>query len=68
MKKYVCDVCGYIYDPAVGDPDRRSNHSILLLFVCGFTQLGKAMFHLVLRTKKPVLLKTKISTTALRYQ
>ena len=19
--KYVCDVCGYIYDPAVGDPD-----------------------------------------------
>ena len=21
MDKYVCDVCGYIYDPAVGDPD-----------------------------------------------
>jgi rubredoxin len=21
MKKYVCDVCGYIYDPAVGDAD-----------------------------------------------
>jgi rubredoxin len=21
MKKYVCDVCGYIYDPAEGDPD-----------------------------------------------
>jgi rubredoxin len=21
MKKYVCDVCGYIYDPAAGDPD-----------------------------------------------
>jgi len=20
MKKYVCTVCGYIYDPAVGDP------------------------------------------------
>jgi len=20
MKKYVCDVCGYVYDPAVGDP------------------------------------------------
>ncbi len=19
--KYVCDVCGYIYDPAEGDPD-----------------------------------------------
>jgi len=21
MKKYVCDVCGYVYDPAVGDPE-----------------------------------------------
>ena len=21
MKKYVCSVCGYIYDPAIGDSD-----------------------------------------------
>lgn len=21
MKKYVCNLCGYVYDPAVGDPD-----------------------------------------------
>jgi len=21
MDKYVCDVCGYVYDPADGDPD-----------------------------------------------
>jgi rubredoxin len=21
MQKYVCSVCGYIYDPAEGDPD-----------------------------------------------
>ncbi|MBF0478428.1 MAG: rubredoxin [Candidatus Omnitrophica bacterium] len=21
MKKYECTVCGYIYDPAIGDPD-----------------------------------------------
>jgi len=21
MAKYVCSVCGYVYDPAVGDPD-----------------------------------------------
>ncbi|MBR2264905.1 MAG: rubredoxin [Clostridiales bacterium] len=21
MKKYVCDICGYIYDPEIGDPD-----------------------------------------------
>ena len=22
MKKYVCTVCGYIYDEAAGDPDK----------------------------------------------
>lgn len=21
MKKYVCEPCGYVYDPEVGDPD-----------------------------------------------
>lgn len=21
MDKYICDVCGYVYDPAEGDPD-----------------------------------------------
>ena len=21
MKKYTCNICGYEYDPAVGDPD-----------------------------------------------
>lgn len=21
MQKYVCDVCGYVYDPETGDPD-----------------------------------------------
>jgi rubredoxin len=21
MKKYVCNICGYEYDPAIGDPD-----------------------------------------------
>ena len=21
MAKYVCTVCGYVYDPAMGDPD-----------------------------------------------
>jgi rubredoxin len=21
MQKYTCDVCGYVYDPAKGDPD-----------------------------------------------
>ncbi len=22
MKKYVCEVCGYVYDPNRGDPER----------------------------------------------
>lgn len=21
MEKYICDVCGYVYDPQEGDPD-----------------------------------------------
>lgn len=23
MTKYVCDVCGYVYDPAKGDPENK---------------------------------------------
>lgn len=23
MKKYTCNVCGYVYDPAEGDPDNN---------------------------------------------
>lgn len=25
MKKYVCTACGYIYDPAAGDPENGIN-------------------------------------------
>lgn len=25
MKKYVCDICGYVYDPAVGDSENDVN-------------------------------------------
>ena len=21
MKKYVCSICGYVYDPTIGDPE-----------------------------------------------
>ena len=21
LREYICEVCGYVYDPAVGDPD-----------------------------------------------
>ena len=39
MKKYVCQVCGYVYDPAAGDPDNgkvldqpiRVDYPLLLL-------------------------------------
>ena len=23
MKKYVCKLCGYVYDPQIGDPDNN---------------------------------------------
>lgn len=23
MKRYVCDICGYIYDPEIGDDDNK---------------------------------------------
>jgi len=23
MQKYVCDICGYVYDPAKGDPSNN---------------------------------------------
>lgn len=25
MDKYVCEICGYVYDPAEGDPDNGVN-------------------------------------------
>ncbi|MBF0202940.1 MAG: rubredoxin [Desulfamplus sp.] len=25
MDSYVCDLCGYVYDPAAGDPDNGIN-------------------------------------------
>jgi rubredoxin len=26
MKKYTCNICGYVYDPAAGDPDNGVAH------------------------------------------
>jgi rubredoxin len=25
MKRYICDVCGYVYDPKLGDPEHGIN-------------------------------------------
>ena len=49
MKKYVCDVCGYIYDPAAGDPDNgvaagTAFEDIPEDWVCPLCGVGKDMF------------------------
>jgi len=51
MAKYVCDVCGYIYDPAVGDPDGKipSGTAFAALpddWVCPMCGAGKDSFSL----------------------
>jgi len=30
MQKWVCSVCGYVYDPEVGDPENGSRRAQLL--------------------------------------
>ncbi len=34
MKKYLCEACGYIYDPEVGDPDNgvEAGSRLIVLF------------------------------------
>lgn len=49
MKKYICDVCGYIYDSAVGDPDNGVNpgtsfENIPDDWVCPLCGVGKDQF------------------------
>jgi rubredoxin len=49
MDKYVCTACGYVYDPAVGDPDSgiapgTSFESIPEDWVCPICGVGKDMF------------------------
>lgn len=49
VKKYVCEVCGYIYDPADGDPDAKipagtSFESLPEDWVCPMCGAGKDSF------------------------
>ena len=49
MKKYVCDVCGYIYDPSIGDPDSgakagTSFEDLPADWVCPMCGAGKDSF------------------------
>ena len=49
MDKYVCDLCGYIYDPAEGDPDNGVApgtpwEQVPADWVCPLCGVGKAQF------------------------
>lgn len=49
MKKYVCTVCGYIYDEAAGDPDNGIASGTVWEdvpgdFVCPLCGVGKDQF------------------------
>ncbi len=49
MKKYVCSVCGYVYDPAEGDPDAGIEpgtpfEDLPEDFVCPVCGVGKELF------------------------
>lgn len=47
--KYICDVCGYVYDEALGDPDNRiapgtTWEELPEDFVCPLCGVGKDDF------------------------
>ena len=44
MKKYICEPCGYEYDPAIGDPDGTAFEDIPDDWVCPVCGLGKDVF------------------------
>ena len=49
MEKYVCDVCGFVYDPAVGDPDNGIEpgtawEDVAEDWVCPLCGVGKDSF------------------------
>ena len=49
MQKYVCDICGYIYNPAKGDPDNDipkglAFEDLLEDWVCPICGSGKDVF------------------------
>jgi len=49
MQKYVCSVCGYVYDPAEGDPDHgvapgTAWEKVAEDWVCPVCGVGKDQF------------------------
>ena len=49
MKKYICDTCGYVYDPEVGDSENGNQHGTAFEdlpedWVCPLCGVGKEDF------------------------
>lgn len=49
MQKYICQVCGYVYDPSVGDvdsnvPENTTFENIPSDWVCPLCGVGKDEF------------------------
>lgn len=49
MEKYVCDLCGWVYDPETGDPDNGIEAGVKFEdlpddFVCPLCGAGKDAF------------------------
>ena len=49
MTKYVCEPCGYIYDPVEGDPDNGIDPGVAFAdipadWLCPLCGVGKDMF------------------------
>jgi len=49
MEKWICTVCGYVYDPAVGDPDNgieagTAFENLPDTWVCPECGVGKELF------------------------
>lgn len=45
MKKYECEVCGYVYDPEIGDPDNGiAPGTAWEDWVCPLCAVGKDQF------------------------
>ncbi|MBI4496181.1 MAG: rubredoxin [Deltaproteobacteria bacterium] len=50
MKRYVCNVCGYVYDPALGDPEngippQTAFEDLPGAWVCPVCGAGKTEFN-----------------------
>ena len=50
MKRYVCSICGYVYDESIGAPEIGINPNTLFddlpdSFVCPVCSMGKEAFN-----------------------